>query len=83
MESLLDLYGFLSVVLQALLLLARTVLLGSVVFWALLVVPLGAAMPGAAYQLAGTARRLVLGAGLAGAAGLATALCEGHDPLRQ
>ena len=65
MESLLDLFGFLSVVLQTLLLLARTVLLGSVVFWALLVVPLGAAMPGAAHQLQGTARRLVLGAGLA------------------
>ncbi len=65
MESLLDLYGFFSVVLQALLLLSRTVLLGSVIFWALLVVPLGQAMPGAAHQLAGTARRLVLGAGLA------------------
>ncbi len=65
MESLLDLYGFFSVVLQALLLLSRTVLLGSVVFWTLLVVPLGSAMPGAAHQLAGTARRLVLGAGLA------------------
>ena len=65
MEALLDLYGFLSVVLQTLLLLSRTVLLGSVVFWTMLVVPLGRAMPGAAYQLHGIARRLVRGAALA------------------
>lgn len=66
MESLLDLFGFLSVVLQAGLLLARTMLLGSVLFWALLLPPL-AVLPGTA-ELAALARRLLLGAGLATAA---------------
>ncbi len=65
MESLLDLYGFISVVLQTLLLLARTVLLGSILFWTLLAVPLGCTMPGVGYQLEAQARRLTYGAGIA------------------
>ncbi len=76
MESLLDLFGFLSVVLQTCLLLARTILLGSLVFWTLLATPLAAGMPGAAPVLAQQAQRLVLGAGLAtlGLTGLQTGL---------
>jgi hypothetical protein len=50
-EQFLDLYGFASVILHAMELVARTVLLGSVLFWVLLAVPLGGcchrAMPGA------------------------------------
>jgi putative copper resistance protein D len=65
MEALLDLFGFFAVVLQALLLLARTALLGSVMAWCLLAFPLAGAHPTAAAALAERCRRLVLVAGLA------------------
>lgn len=65
MESLLDLFGFAAVVLQALLLVARSVLLGSVLVWCLIVVPLAATMPEPAAALGARCRRLALVAGLA------------------
>lgn len=76
MAQLLDLYGFLSVVLNAAELLARTALLGGVVFWTLLAVPAAARMPpGDAAALLALARRLVLRAGIAAVA--TTALASG------
>ncbi|RYJ03426.1 MAG: hypothetical protein EON47_04125, partial [Acetobacteraceae bacterium] len=75
MEQLLDLYGFASVVIHAAELVARTVLLGSVVFWILLAVPAGRLMPpGDADRLHGIARRAVR---LAAVAALATTLLGG------
>ncbi|MDN3564771.1 copper resistance D family protein [Paeniroseomonas aquatica] len=75
MEQLLDLYGFASVVLHAAELVARTVLLGSVVFWVLLAVPAGRLMPpGDADRLHGIARRAVR---LAAVAALVTTLLGG------
>lgn len=73
MEQLLDLYGFVSVVLHAAELAARTALLGGVVFWALLLPPLGSRLPAAeAGRLGGIGRRaVVLGAAAALAAKLA------------
>jgi copper resistance protein D len=45
-ENLLDLYGFVSVLLHAMELIARTVLLGGVMFWAMMVSSLAAHIPG-------------------------------------
>ena len=75
MEQLLDLYGFASVVIHAAELVARTVLLGSVVFWVVLAVPAGRPMPpGDAERLHGIARRAVR---LAAVAALVTTLLGG------
>jgi putative copper resistance protein D len=61
MEQLLDLYGFISVVLQVAELVARTTLLGGVAFWLLVALPLAPLMPpGDALRLRGLARRLVV-----------------------
>jgi putative copper resistance protein D len=61
MEQLLDLYGFVSVVLQVAELVARTTLLGGVVFWLLVALPLAPLMPpGDAARLRVRARRAVL-----------------------
>ena len=61
MDQLLDLYGFVSVLLHAAELAARTALLGAVAFWALLVPALGARLPAAeAHRLGGIGRRAVL-----------------------
>ena len=68
MEHLLDLYGFIAVLLRVAELVARTVLLGGIVFWAVLLPPLLDRLPAAeeaALQAIG--RRVVL-AGAAGAA---------------
>ncbi|WP_043360550.1 copper resistance D family protein [Belnapia sp. F-4-1] len=66
MEQFLDLYGFASVILHAMELVARTVLLGSVLFWVLLAAPLGRLMPpGDATRLHAIARRTVLASGIA------------------
>ena len=66
MEQFLDLYGFASVVLHVAELVARTTLLGSVVFWCLLAVPAARLMPpGDADRLHGIARRGVLVTGIA------------------
>lgn len=75
MEHLLDLYGFVSVVVHAAELVVRTLLLGGVAFWALLLPPLMRRLPGRdPERLQAAARRLVLAAGLGAAlakAGLA------------
>lgn len=65
-ELFLDLYGFLSVVLHAAELMARSVLLGSIAFLAFLAVPLASRLPGGdGAMLLATARRAILwGAGL-------------------
>jgi len=65
-ELFLDLYGFLSVVLHAAELMARSVLLGSIAFLAFLAVPLAARLPaGEGALLLACARRAILwGAGL-------------------
>ncbi len=61
MEQLLDLYGFASVVLHAAELVARTVLLGGVIFWVLLALPLAAWLPpGDATRLRGIGRGAVV-----------------------
>ncbi|MCO6415333.1 copper resistance protein [Siccirubricoccus sp. KC 17139] len=75
MEQLLDLYGFINVVLQVVELTARTALLGGVAFWLLVAMPLAPLMPpGDAAVLRGLARRLVLWGAAAGClATLATA----------
>ncbi|MBL6457527.1 CopD family protein [Belnapia sp. T6] len=66
MEQFLDLYGFASVILHAAELVARTVLLGSVVFWTLLAVPEGRLMPpGDTDRLHAIARRTAIIAGIA------------------
>ncbi|MDO9710781.1 CopD family protein [Paracraurococcus lichenis] len=92
MEQLLDLYGFASVVLHAAELVARTALLGSVVFWVLLALPLAAHLPaGDAMRLRAIGQRATLWSALAGivtasaAAGLALlALAATLDaPLRE
>ena len=58
MELFLDLYGFVSVLLRLAELLARTLLLGSVVFWTLLALPLARVLaPGDAAGLSGIGRR--------------------------
>jgi hypothetical protein len=58
LELFLDLYGFVSVLLRLAELLARTLLLGSVVFWTLLALPLARVLaPGDAAGLGGIARR--------------------------
>jgi len=60
MELFLDLYGFLSVVLHAAELMARSVLLGSITFLAFLAVPLAGRMPAAeGAMLLATARRAI------------------------
>jgi len=65
-EQLLDLYGFVSVVLHASELVARTVLLGGVVFWVLLAVPAARLMPpGDAALVLEIGRRTVHSAALA------------------
>lgn len=75
MEQFLDLYGFASVVIHAAELVARTILLGSVVFWALLAVPAARSMaPGDAAALHAIARRTVL---VAGPAAVGTTLLSG------
>jgi putative copper resistance protein D len=61
MEQLLDLYGFVSVLLQVAELVARTTLLGGVTFWLLVALPLAPLMPpGDAAQLRALARRAVV-----------------------
>lgn len=61
MELFLDLYGFLSVVLHAAELMARSVLLGSIAFLAFLAVPLAGRLPGGeGAMLLATARRAIL-----------------------
>lgn len=63
MEQLLDLYGFVSVVLRAVELAARTTLLGGVAFWALLLPPLAPRLANAggdADRLQSIGRRTVL-----------------------
>ncbi|TDH61604.1 copper resistance protein [Dankookia rubra] len=66
MEQLLDLYGFASVVLHAAELVARTALLGGVVFWTLLAVPLGRLLPpGDAARLRSIGRATVVWSALA------------------
>ena len=58
MELFLDLYGFVSVLLRLAELLARTLLLGSVVFWTLLALPLARVLaPGDAAGLSRIGRR--------------------------
>ncbi len=76
MDRLLDLYGFVGVVLHAAELAARTALLGGVAFWALLLPALGARrLPAAeADRLQGIGRRAVL---LGAAAALAAKLAGG------
>jgi putative copper resistance protein D len=65
-EQFLDLYGFASVILHAMELVARTVLLGSVLFWVLLAAPEGRLMPpGDAGRLHAIARGSVIAAGIA------------------
>lgn len=66
MELFLDLYGFLSVVLHAAELMARSVLLGSIAFLVFLAAPLAPRLPeGEGAMLLATARRAILwGAGL-------------------
>lgn len=59
MESLLDLYGFASVVLRVALLVARTALMGMALFWVLIAAPLRRP------ELEAVSRRGVLGAGIA------------------
>ncbi|WP_165838927.1 copper resistance D family protein [Roseicella frigidaeris] len=66
MEQLLDLYGFASVVLHAAELLARTALLGGVVFWVALALPLARLLPpGDATRLRRIGRGAVLWAAVA------------------
>ena len=66
MEQFLDLYGFASVILHAVELVARTVLLGAVVFWVLLADPLARLMPpGDGAALHAIARRTLIRAGIA------------------
>lgn len=61
MEQLLDLYGFASVVLHAAELVARTALLGGVLFWILLALPLARLLPpGDADRLRAIGRHLVV-----------------------
>lgn len=75
MDRLLDLYGFVSVVLHAAELAARTALLGGVFFWALLLPMLRTRLPGAdADLLQGIGRRAVL---LGAAAALGAKLAGG------
>jgi putative copper resistance protein D len=65
-EQLLDLYGFVSVLLHAAELVARTVLLGSVAFWALLAMPAARLLPAAeADRLLAIARRCTRRAAIA------------------
>ncbi|MBK1659913.1 CopD family protein [Paracraurococcus ruber] len=74
MESLLDLYGFLSVVLHAAELVARTAVLGGTVFWLGLALPLAPWLPpGDAAQLRRIGQRAVA---WAAAAGIGTALAS-------
>ncbi len=64
MELFLDLYGFLSVVLHAAELMARSVLLGSIAFLVFLAAPLATRFDGpSAAQLLGVARRAILWGG--------------------
>ena len=64
MELFLDLYGFLSVVLHAAELMARSVLLGSIAFLAFLAVPLAGRLPaGEGAMLLACARRAILWGG--------------------
>ncbi|WP_368417457.1 copper resistance D family protein [Rhodovarius sp.] len=64
MELFLDLYGFLSVVLHAAELMARSVLLGSIAFLAFLAAPLAGRLPaGEGAMLLATARRAILWGG--------------------
>ncbi|MFC7476162.1 copper resistance D family protein [Dankookia sp. GCM10030260] len=66
MEQLCDLHGFVSVVLHAAELVARTTLLGGVIFWTLLAVPLARLLPpGDADRLRAIGRATVVGAALA------------------
>ena len=77
MELFLDLYGFVSVLLRLAELLARTLLLGCVVFWTLLALPLARLLaPGDALALCGIGRRWTRIAALAAVllTGLALAL---------
>lgn len=68
MEQFLDLYGFVYVVVHAAELVARTLLLGGVIFWTLLLPPLAPRLPGRdPALLQSTARRLVLASGLGAA----------------
>ncbi len=74
MESLLDLYGFASVVLHAVQLAGRTALLGGILFWALLLPGLAPGLPDEAARLHAIGRHQVLWAGLVAlVASLATA----------